>query len=150
MCIDIFSRKLYLKTLKNKQSSTVVDGFKKIFEHVKPEILRTDSGGEFNNRVLKKYLDSLSIKHIITRNSTKANYIERLNRTFRTLLYRYFQQNNTYKYLDVLDDLITTYNNRPHRSLDYHTPNSVTKENSFKFWHTQYIPPLKLSELKDI
>ncbi|KAJ8311943.1 hypothetical protein KUTeg_010496 [Tegillarca granosa] len=85
MCIDIFSRKLYLKTLKNKQSSTVVDGFKKIFKHVKPEILRTDSGSEFNNRVLIKYLDSLN----------------------------------------------------------YHTPNSITKENSFKFWHTQYIPPLK-------
>ncbi|KAJ8303804.1 hypothetical protein KUTeg_018727 [Tegillarca granosa] len=82
MCIDILSRKLYLQTLMNKQSNTVIEAFKKIFKIAKPEILRADSGSKFYNRLIKKYLKDLNIKHIIARNSTKENYVERVNKTF--------------------------------------------------------------------
>ena len=46
-----------------------------------------------------------------TFNKGKAVVIERFNRTLKNKMYKYFTANNTYKYVDVLPDLINEYNN---------------------------------------
>ncbi|KAJ8313210.1 LOW QUALITY PROTEIN: hypothetical protein KUTeg_009238 [Tegillarca granosa] len=124
MCIDIFARKLYLKTHVNKQSKTVLEDIKKKFETTKRD----------------KYLNSINIKHIITQNTTKANHAEIANRWFKLILYKYFTQKNTNRYLDVRFSRVV--HNKPHSSSDYNTPNPITKDNWFKFWHTQDVPQL--------
>ena len=50
------------------------------------------------------------IKMYTTFNEGKAVVIERFNRTLKNKMYKYFTANNTYKYVDVLPDLINEYN----------------------------------------
>ena len=44
-------------------------------------------------------------------------------------MYRYFTASNTFRYLDVLQDLVKSYNNNYHRSIGM-KPINVTKLNS--------------------
>ena len=48
----------------------------------------------------------------------KAAIVERFNRTLKTKMYRYFTAKNTRRFVDVLPDLIHTYNHTYHRSID--------------------------------
>lgn len=129
--IDIFSRFLFIVPLKNKQHQNVTDGLQSVFHSGrKPETLRTDKGSEFKNRWVKTFLKKEGVHTIYTQNETKANYAERVIRTMKNLMYRYFLKNRTYRYIDVLQDLVTSYNQRPHRSLGKRAPATVTKENA--------------------
>ena len=46
-------------------------------------------------------------------------------RTLKEQLYKYFTQNNTFRYIDVLKKIELAYNNTPHKGLHYETPNTV-------------------------
>ena len=59
-------------------------------------------------------------------------------------MWRYFTYKNTLRYIDILQDLVTAYNNRGHQSLNYHAPIAVTKENQHFFWKLQF-PKQKVS-----
>ena len=52
-----------------------------------------------------------------TFNAGKAVVIEIFNRTLKNKMYKYFTVNDTYKYVDVLPDLINEYNNHIHSTL---------------------------------
>jgi len=47
----------------------------------------------------------------------KASVVERFNGTRITKTYRYFTDANTRRYVDVLDDLVRSYNHTYHRSI---------------------------------
>ena len=47
----------------------------------------------------------------------KAAVVERFNRTLKTKMFRYFTHANTRRYLDVLYDLLHSYNNTHNRSI---------------------------------
>ena len=57
----------------------------------------------------------------------KAAVVERFNRTLKTKMFRYFTHVNTRRYLDVLDDLLHSYNNTHHRSIGM-APSEVNAE----------------------
>ncbi|XP_061190298.1 uncharacterized protein LOC133198185 [Saccostrea echinata] len=129
--IDVFSRFLFIVPLKNKQHQNVTEGLKSVFQTGrKPHTLRTDKGSEFKNRWVKAFLKKEGVHVIYTQNETKANYAESVIRTMKNLMYRYFLKNRTYRYVDVLQDLVTSYNHRPHRSLGEQAPVTVTQENA--------------------
>lgn len=129
--IDIFSRYLFIVPLKNKHHQNIVDGLKLVFQkRRKPNTLRTDKGSEFKNRWVKAYLKKEGIHAIYTQNETKANYAERVIRTMKNLMYRYFMKNRTYRFINILQDLVKSYNKRPHRSLGGNAPANVNKENA--------------------
>ena len=48
----------------------------------------------------------------------KAAMVERFNRTMKTRMYKYFTSNNTKRYVDVLPELISGYNNTVHSSIN--------------------------------
>ena len=52
-----------------------------------------------------------------TFNEGKAVVIERFNRTLKNKMYKYFTANNTYKYVDLLPDLINEYYNHKHSTI---------------------------------
>jgi len=54
--------------------------------------------------------------------------VERFNRTLKTKMFRYFTHANTRRYLDVLDDLLQSYNNTHHRSIGM-APSEVNADN---------------------
>ena len=144
--IDIFSRFLFIVPLKNKQHQNITDGLKSVFQTGrKPRTLRTDKGSEFKNRWVKSFLKKEGVHAIYTQNETKANYAERVIRTMKNLIYRYFIKKRTYRYVDVLQDLVTNYNQRPHRSLGEHTPASVNEKNADEIRLVAYLSTQKKS-----
>jgi len=151
IAIDIFSRYLWVVPLQNKMSKSVIEGFKQIFSNGrKPQWIRADHGGEYDNRLLKQYLNSEEVGIYFTYNETKANYAERVIRTLKTVMYRYFTHFQTYEYKEKLQDFVKDYNHRPHRSLNGRTPVSITKRNEDITWKQLYMDTLKPSTKLEI
>ena len=148
--IDVFSKYLWVEPLPNKAHDSVVQGFNHIFQntHRRPTLLRTDKGKEFTNRWVKQLLKKQGIYAYTTKNETKANYAERVIRTLKGLMYRYFIHHQTYAYLPVLQDLVSNYNHRPHTSLKGVSPSAINKENEANIWKYMYIDSLKLGKTK--
>ena len=69
----------------------------------------------------------------------KAAVVERFNRTLKTKMWKYFTFNGTHRYVDVIDELIFSYNNSFHRTIKM-TPSEVNKENEAAILKLNYIP----------
>ena len=74
-------------------------------------ILQTDRGGEFLNQQVQSLLKRNDIKLFTSFSERKASVVERLNRTFKGLMLKYFSRYETRKYVDVLQELVSRYNN---------------------------------------
>ena len=148
--IDVFSRYLWVRPIKTKQGTEVKNAFEDIFKSTtrKPARIRTDKGKEFLNRKVQQYMKSLDIKLFSTKNETKANYAERVIRTLKTLLYRYFYKKQNYRYVDVLQDLVDNYNKRPHSSLQELSPSGINQNNEVMVWKRMYIDTAKVVRRK--
>ena len=128
--IDVFSRLAQAVPLKTKDANTVYEGLKKIlnstyFNNLKR--LNTDEGKEFYNQKVNKLLTAKGITlYSVSSREIKASIAERFIRTMKGKLYRYMTHQNTKKYVDVIPDVIHSYNNTQHRGLGgKHTPNEI-------------------------
>ena len=131
VCIDTFSKYAWVRPLKRKTGKETNDAFMSILKDSgrKPVKIRYDQGTEFKNKHFQKLLRDEEIIGYEAINDTKAAIIERFNRTFKNKMYRYFTASNTFRYVDVLHDLIKSYNNTYHRSIGM-KPVNVSKSNS--------------------
>ena len=59
----------------------------------------------------------MKLKCIVHLNEGKDVVIETFNHTLKNKMYKDFTANNTYKYVDVLPDLINEYNNHKHSTI---------------------------------
>ena len=140
-CIDIFSKYAWVVPLiiiKTKQGQELVNAFQTILASGrKPLKLQTDLGTEFLNRVFLKFLRENNIEFFTVKSGLKASVVERFNRTFKNKMYRYFTAKNTLAYIDVLPQLVKSYNSTYHRSITM-KPTQVTIANQAKVWDTLY------------
>ena len=148
--IDVFSKKGFIFFLKAKTSSEVI----RTFEELLPKIdrfqkLQTDLGSEFFNRPFQAWLKRQNIEHFHTHNfDTKATIVERLIRTLKEKLWRFFSLTNSRRYVDVLPLLVNAYINSYHISIK-RDPSTVNPENQEDVWHALYSQPtLKEPKLK--
>lgn len=138
--IDIFSRYLWVVPLINKTAKIVASGLTDVLDgDRKPWTIRSDKGKEFTNEKVKDLLAKHGVKQFQTQNETKANYAERVIRTIKDIMYRYFVKRKTYRYIDVLSDIVANYNNRPHRSIGQMHPADVNAKNEAELWKKQYL-----------
>lgn len=140
--IDAFSRKLYALPTKDKSGKVITETFSKLLgqSDSQPSYLNTDRGKEFYNKHFKELMSENQIIHYSTNNQEKkAALIERAIRTLKQQIYRYFTHSNRYEYVEVLQDLIASYNNTTHSSLKI-SPNEVSSENLEEIWQDMYIP----------
>lgn len=142
--IDVFSRYVWVYPLKSKGEKDVVLGFKTIFkEGQKPKRLRTDRGKEFTSNKMEDFFNDENIEHYTANNDEmKANYAEIVIRTIKFLLWGYMRKQKNYRYVDVLQDIITGYNKTKHRTTGI-APVDVTKGDveNYLWWH-QYKPKI--------
>ena len=111
--------------MKNKTASSLVQAFDSILcEERKPEKLRTDKGTEFVNESFEQYLKKQRVQFYTAKNEPKAVVVERVNRTLKSKLYRYFTGVNSLRYIDFLQDIVDSYNNTYHRSIGRAPANS--------------------------
>ena len=113
-CIDVFSKKAWVIPLKDKTGTTLLRAFQSIPDTL-PMRLQTDKGTEFINRPVQEWLKDNNVHFFTTENDDiKANIVERFNRTLKARIWRYFTKNDTLTYLDILQDIVSTYNRTPH------------------------------------
>ena len=142
LVIDTFSKYGYLIPLKNKKGETVANALKDIFKKRKPGKLWTDKGKEFYNKDVKDLVELYS-----TENEEKSSIAERWVRTIKEKMWKYFTDNNTYKYIDVLPDLVEDYNNTVHSSTKLTPIEASKEENELKVWRNLYPDRYKTSRL---
>ena len=95
--IDVFTKKAYAKPLKNKNKFNVSIALESIFDELEyyPNTLITDEGLEFYNKNVKEVLDKYAIHHYSIKSKMKASVVERLIRTLKTRLEKFFVRNRT-------------------------------------------------------
>ena len=104
----------------------------------KPTKVQTDVGVEFTNRVLQIYFEEAET-YIFMSSSVrnKAVVVERFNRLLKYRMWRDFMHNNIYRYVDVLQELVSGYNVYPHTGVGM-APIEVNDSNQLKIWKKYY------------
>lgn len=116
--IDVLSKYAWVEILKDKTTASVIEAFKKIVARAKPRLcvlLQSDKGGEFTSLSFQNLLKKLDVKFRVARNpDIKSCIAERLIRTIKEKMYRYFTYKNTYRHIDVIQKIIHGYNYTRH------------------------------------
>ena len=124
----------------DKTGKAITDAFNRItkMSNRKPKKLWVDRGTEFFKRTMDQWLKSNDVERYNTYNEGKAVVVERFNRTLKSRMWKYFTANNTYNYIDVIDDLLWQYNNSRHRSIKMTPKEASLKKNEALVWSTLY------------
>lgn len=155
--IDIYSRYGWAFTLNDKKPSSVLPYIKQIVEDIQNIdkytniIISSDSGSEFKN-VVSKYINTVG-KHIIIEPTVVSKHslglIERFNRTIWTLLRKILAYNSDFTITtDIIEKIVSNYNNRYHRSIKT-TPLNVFTQKQFPadlIYDTQHAPKYKVGD----
>ena len=138
LVIDIFSKYGWIIPLKNKEGKTVASALKTIFKERKPEKMWVDKGKEFYNKDVKELIELYS-----TENEEKSSVVERWIRMMKEKMWKYFTDNNTNHYVDILPDLVKDYNNTKHSSIKMTPVEASKKKNELTVWRNLYPDRLK-------
>ena len=117
--IDLFSQYAFVVPLKDKKGISIVNAFDKIIKQskMKPNKIWVDQGSEFYNRDFKKRLSDNNIIMYSTYNKSKSVVAEIFIRTLKNKLYKHITATGKNVYYDVLDDVVSKYNNTKHRTI---------------------------------
>lgn len=132
-CIDVFTRKAFVRGCVNKKGPTILSQFKSILEEAGsfPRTVVSDKGSEIKNKLFLTFCKQNNIKTYFPENKI-APHIERFNQTLQNLIYKLRTKTQSLNYIDRLPDLVSSYNNRIHRIITM-TPNDAEKpENQSK------------------
>lgn len=126
MCIDIFSKKVHIVPLKNRDGETVYNAF---IECIKvlgfPNSLYTDDDGAFNYKPFQEYLKGEGIRHITT--LTHANVAERAIRTFKKMIGDRVLHTKG-DWIEMLKPVLKKYNGEMKHGTTGYTPNEGHKD----------------------
>ena len=101
LCIDVFSRKLWVRPLLRKTADLVLKNFQNILEETgKPTSVNSDRGKEFTNKHMVKFCkeNDIIMKHPYTLGH--APHVERVGLTLQNLIYKYICANMSYRFID--------------------------------------------------
>jgi len=119
----VFSKYLHSIPLRTKTGKEVAAALESILRdpkytkplHRRPVWVRTDEGKEFLNTQFQTPLKREGIEFQVCRNpDVKCAVVERVNRTLRDKLSRYFPNKNTYRYIDVQSKFVKGHNATVH------------------------------------
>lgn len=127
--IDIFTKFTWAIPIKTKSAKDMKDAFNRWLNDldVAPSKVMSDNGVEFKNRLVRQIFHDKNIEWISAHGTLKACIAERVNKTIQILMHKYMTENETLRYIDVLPQLMETYNNRGHRTLKGMTPADADK-----------------------
>ena len=142
--IDVFSRYLWMEPLRTKTAQEVCKAFDKMFMGgaPPPRRMRTDRGREFVNKETQHYFKNKNIHLFFTGNEIKAGYAERVIKTMKKKIFRMFTHRHNRKYIDKLQDLVSSYN-RTYNSAIRMAPKEVNERNEKNVWFELYLPNTK-------
>ncbi|XP_031552318.1 uncharacterized protein LOC116289512 [Actinia tenebrosa] len=146
--VDVLSRYCWVRPLKRKTGEETARGIREIFEevaqdpdkkHTLPRTVYVDNGSEFYNKDVKDLFASCPLppKLMSGESTTKAAIVERLQRTLKGRLWKYFYENGTRRWVDVIGPLTDSYNHQRHGTLKQ-SPASVHRGNEGEVWKKLY------------
>lgn len=136
--IDVFSKFAWAKPIKSKSGIEVTNAMESVLKEARrPKNLQTDDGKEFYNSNFNKLMRKFNINHYSTYSALKASIVERFNRTLKTMMWKEFSMNGSYRWIDMLPELLSNYNNRKHRTIKI-SPSAVNKSNEQQILSTVY------------
>lgn len=137
--INVFSKKAYARALKNKTGPEVTQAMESILNSLNHQIkhLHVDNGKEFYNKSMQKMLRERNINMYSSFSTMKAAIAERFNRSLKSLMFKEISLRGKYKWVDILQSLISKYNNRKHRTIKM-KPNEVNITNEQHLLDTVY------------
>eukprot|EP00732_Lithocolla_globosa_P005859 Lithocolla_globosa_v1_NODE_6363_length_1097_cov_63.108445.p1 type:complete len:312 gc:universal NODE_6363_length_1097_cov_63.108445:96-1031(+) len=127
LVIDVMTKYMWVRALKDAKASTVTEAFKDILTRSKrkPQKIRTDMGSEMRGSTTQMFKD-IGIEHFFSYNTTKAAIAERAIGTLKQKISRHQDLVGTYEYLDKLDKIVDSYNNTIHSTINM-TPVQASK-----------------------
>ena len=127
--IDNFSKFGWTIPLKNKFSQSITDAFSEIIKssNRKPNLLETDDGKEYVNKIFNEFLNNNKIKRYSRYTDKGAVFAERFNKTIRNLLKKPVFEKGKADWLSELPSVIKKYNNTIHYSTKM-TPIQASKK----------------------
>ena len=140
--IDVFSKFAWVKPLRNKSGKTVALAFEYILDieaKRAPFYCQTDKGSEFKSHYFQRVLRDRGIRYFVTENQeTKAQTVERFQRSLQDLMHRHFTASSSRRYIEILPLLVKTYNTTEHSTVRM-TPTQASKyANAEKVWANTY------------
>ena len=131
--IDNFSKFAWTIPLKNKYAQSITDAFSQIIKtsNRKPNLLETDDGKEYVNKIFSEVLNDQNIKRYSRNTGLGAVFAERFNRTIRNLLKKPVFEKGKADWLSKLPSVIKQYNNTIHHSIKM-TPIQASKKSNEK------------------
>jgi transposase InsO family protein len=140
-CIDVLSRFAWAVPVKTKGAKHMLTAMRLLFDEArprKPQRLQTDRGLEFYNREVRAFLTEQNEELFSTNSPFKCALVERFNRTLKTMMYKYFTANKTKRWYDVLNNMVTAYNQRPNRTIGVPPATVLTAEDDTRVWRRVY------------
>jgi hypothetical protein len=133
--IDVFSKFGCMRIMKQKTGVEVAHALSNIISSSgrKPVQVWCDKGTEFYNKHVKKFVDLIS-----SENEEKSSVVERWNLTMKNRMFKYFTANNTRRYVDVLNDMVSHYNNTEHSAIKMTPVNASNPENLYRTYMNLY------------
>ena len=114
----MFSKYEWVVPLKDKRSISIANAFQKIISKgYKPNKIWVDQGGEFYNKLFKRFSKLNNTEMYSTYNEGKSVVDERFITTLKNKVFRDITAISKNVYFDVLDDILNKYNNTVHRSI---------------------------------
>lgn len=118
VCIDVYSRYVWMKPLKSKSCDEVIrmlkdcltDAGKLLKQQVHPNYIATDEEEAFKKITYNEF----KIQRIICQGKYGAATAESYIREFKKRLSTYFTQRKNHKWIDVYADILDAYNHRKH------------------------------------
>ena len=132
--IDIFSKFAWAIPIRKKTGEEVKKAFVTLFKERIPSKIQTDKGLEFINKTTQDLFKKHKVHWFSTENETKAQVVERFNRTLKSKMWKYFTHTNSRKWIDILQALVHNYNNSFHRSIKMTPTEGSLKKNSSKVY----------------
>ena len=147
VAIDGLSRYVYTEKLKTKTGKAVKDSLSKVLDRCfeLPKVLNSDRGTEFTASVVQKMLKSKNIHFFTSHGDTKASNVERVIKTLKEIIYRYFDKTLQRNWIDILWKITETYNQNYHRVIKMTPEEAQELPNAIKLSEQAH---LKMSGVK--
>ena len=160
LMVDIFTKFVSIIPMKANNAPAIQEAMKEAITQMggKPQTLFTDDEGGLNTPLIQNYLKDHDIRHIVTR--SHAAVAERTIRTVKAMIDKRIESakkrdNQDNRWVDVLNQVLITYNYKNIHSATKMTPKDATKTTNhiqvkanleLKRKHTRIYPDLTVGD----
>lgn len=138
--VDVLSRRIFAAPTKSKASGHMKAAFNRLFKQMDriPRRIFSDKGLEFRAADVQKHLEDYGVdRHVAQSPDVKAAVAERFIRTLKGRLYKYFTNEKTMRWVDVLPKIVASINNTKSRATGMR-PVDINEKNATMVWNKVY------------